>query len=207
MINILDSKKKNFYEEISSLGVLARDNTEKISTSVNKIIADIETDGDEKLLEYTNLYDDRAGVSVESLLFEKKALETAYRSLDKKIKNALQIAHDRVFFYHEKQLEALGSGTDWSYQDDQGNILGQYVRGMERVGIYVPGGKAAYPSTVMMTAIPARVAGVKEIICCVPAPKGVCSETVLAAAHLCKVDRVFSIGVLKLSRLWLSALA
>ena len=194
MINILDSKKKNFYEEISSLGVLARDNTEKISTSVNKIIADIETDGDEKLLEYTNLYDDRAEVSVESLLFEKKALETAYRSLDKKIKNALQIAHDRVFLYHEKQLEALGSGTDWSYQDDQGNILGQYVRGMERVGIYVPGGKAAYPSTVMMTAIPARVAGVKEIICCVPAPKGVCSETVLAAAHLCKVDRVFSIG-------------
>ena len=78
-------------------------------------------------MEYTNLYDDRAEVSVESLLFEKRALETAYRSLDKKIKNALQIAHDRVFLYHEKQLEALGSGTDWSYQDDQGNILGQLV--------------------------------------------------------------------------------
>ena len=82
MINILDSKKKNFYEEISSLGVLARDNTEKISTSVNKIIADIETDGDEKLLEYTNLYDDRAECQL-SRYYSKKALETAYRSLDK----------------------------------------------------------------------------------------------------------------------------
>ena len=161
---------------------------------MSKIIADIETAGDEKLLEYTNLYDDRAEVSVESLLFEKKALETAYRSLDTKIKNALQIARDRVRFYHEKQLEASGSGLNWSYEDDQGNILGQFVRGMERVGIYVPGGKAAYPSTVIMTAIPARVAGVREIIVCVPAPRGVVSKTVLAAAHLCKVDRVFSIG-------------
>ena len=194
MIDTLDSKKKNFYEKLSSLGVLARENTERISTSVSKIIADIETEGDEKLLEYTNLYDDRAEVSVNSLLFEKKALETAYRSLDKKIKSALQIAHDRVRLYHEKQLEASGSGLSWSYEDDQGNILGQFVRGMERVGIYVPGGKAAYPSTVIMTAIPARVAGVKEIILCVPAPKGVVSKTVLAAAHLCKVDKVFSIG-------------
>ncbi len=194
MINTLDSKKKNFYEEISALGVFNRENTEKISISVSKIIADIETAGDEKLLEYTNLYDDRAEVSVESLLFEEKALETAYRSLDKKVKNALQIAHDRVRFYHEKQLEASGSGLNWSYEDDQGNILGQSVRGMERVGIYVPGGKAAYPSTVIMTAIPARVAGVREIIVCVPAPRGVVSKTVLAAAHLCKVDRVFSIG-------------
>ena len=194
MIDTLDSKKKNFYEKLSSLGVLARENTERISTSVSKIIADIETEGDEKLLEYTNLYDDRAEVSVNSLLFEKKALETAYRSLDKKIKSALQIAHDRVRLYHEKQLEASGSGLSWSYEDDQGNILGQFVRGMERVGIYVPGGKAAYPSTVIMTAIPARVAGVKEIILCVPAPRGVVSKTVLAAAHLCKVDKVFSIG-------------
>ena len=194
MINTLDSKKKNFYEEISALGVLDRENTEKISISVSKIIADIETAGDEKLLEYTNLHDDRAEVSVESLLFEKKALETAYRSLDTKIKNALQTARDRVRLYHEKQLEASGSGLNWSYEDDQGNILGQFVRGMERVGIYVPGGKAAYPSTVIMTAIPARVAGVREIIVCVPAPKGVVSTAVLAAAHLCKVDRVFSIG-------------
>ncbi|MDC2963974.1 histidinol dehydrogenase [Gammaproteobacteria bacterium] len=194
MINTLDSKKKNFYEEISALGALAREDNEKISTSVNKIIADIETAGDEKLLEYTNLYDDRAEVSVESLLFDKKALETAYHSLDPNIKNALQLARDRVCFYHEKQLEASGSGLNWSYEDDQGNILGQFVRGMERVGIYVPGGKAAYPSTVIMTAVPARVAGVREIIVCVPAPRGVVSKTVLAAAHLCKVDRVFSIG-------------
>ena len=138
-------EKKKFYEEISALGVLDRENTEKISISVSKIIADIETAGDEKLLEYTNLYDDRAEVSVESLLFEKKALETAYRSLDTKVKNALQIARDRVRFYHEKQLEALGSGLNWSYEDDQGNILGQFVRGMERVGIYVPGGKQHTP--------------------------------------------------------------
>ncbi len=194
MINFLDSKKKNFYEEISSLGVLSGENTENISASVSKIIADIEKAGDEKLLEYTNLFDQRVEVSVDSLIIEKKTLEAAYLGLDEKIKKALQIAHDRVWFYHERQLEAFGSGLNWSYEDDQGNVLGQLVRGMERAGIYVPGGKAAYPSTVIMTAIPARVAGVREIIACVPAPRGVCNKTVLAAAHLCGVDRVFSIG-------------
>ena len=194
MINSLDSKKKNFYKEILSLGVLSGENTENISASVSKIIAEIEKAGDKKLLEHTNRYDQRVEESVESLVVEKKALEAAFLSLDTKMKKALQIAHDRVWFYHEKQLEACGSGLNWSYEDDQGNVLGQLVRGMDRVGIYVPGGKAAYPSTVIMTAIPARVAGVREIIVCVPAPKGVCNKTVLAAAHLCGIDRVFSIG-------------
>ena len=194
MINIFDSKKKNFYKDIVSLSVLSGENTEIISETVSKIIADIEKVGDEKLLEYTNLYDHRSEVSVDSLVVKKNSLEAAYLSLDTRIKGALQISHDRVWSYHEKQLEASGLGLNWSYEDDQGNVLGQLVRGMKRAGIYVPGGKAAYPSTVIMTAIPARVAGVKEIIVCVPAPRGVCNKTVLAAAHLCGVDRVFSIG-------------
>ena len=194
MINTLDSKKKNFYRDISSLNLFVGENTDNISTSVAEIIADIENTGDEKLLELTNRHDRRNEVSVESLIVEKKSLEKAYLSLEKKIKDALHTAHDRVQLYHEKQLEAFGSGLNWSYQDDQGNVLGQFVRGMERVGVYVPGGKAAYPSTIIMTAIPARVAGVREIIVCAPAPMGIYNKTVLAAAYLCGVDRFFSIG-------------
>jgi histidinol dehydrogenase len=194
MILCLDSREKGFAEDLKALNDIAEKNLEEVSSQVKKILDDVRALGDTKLVEYTNLYDRRSLEKAETLSLDKRALEDAYLDLEENVREALQCSLDRVKTYHEKQLIALGSGSDWSYEDENGNVLGQQVRGIERVGIYVPGGKAAYPSTVIMTAIPARVAGVKEIVLCVPSPEGLSNKAVLAAAHMCGVDRVFTIG-------------
>lgn len=163
-----------------------------IETVVADILADVRKRGDEAVLEYTRRFDGLGASAMSELELTQADFKEAFDSLPAAQRDALQAAADRVRSYHEAQKKA--SGESWSYRDADGTLLGQKVTPLDRVGIYVPGGKAAYPSSVLMNAIPARVAGVKEIIMVVPTPGGVRNELVLAAACIAGVDRVFTIG-------------
>jgi histidinol dehydrogenase len=176
--------------------LLEIDNSEEaeVREVVSRILADVKKRGDAAVLEYTEKFDDLSASRVSELEVKKARLEQAYVDLDPLVKEALEAAANRIRSYHEKQRQALGGDEDWRYQDADGNELGQRVRGMSSVGIYAPGGKAAYPSTVLMTGIPARVAGVGQITLVVPTPGGQANEVLLAAAYLAGVDRVYTVG-------------
>ena len=163
-----------------------------IQNAVTEIIAAVRARGDAAVIEYTNRFD-RVNVSAMSeLTLTQDDLKTAFDGLDDTQKNALHAAAQRVRDYHVAQNQA--SGQSWSYTEADGTVLGQKVTPLDRVGIYVPGGKAAYPSSVLMNAIPAHVAGVQDIIMVVPPPDGVRNPLVLAAAFVAGVNRVFTIG-------------
>lgn len=163
-----------------------------IQSAVTEIISAVRARGDAAVIEYTNRFD-RVNVSAMSeLVLTQDDLKTAFDGLDDIQKTALQAAAQRVRDYHVAQNQA--SGQSWSYTEADGTVLGQKVTPLDRVGIYVPGGKAAYPSSVLMNAIPAHVAGVSDIIMVVPTPDGVRNPLVLAAAYVAGVNRVFTIG-------------
>jgi histidinol dehydrogenase len=162
-----------------------------IEQAVAGILADVQQRGDAAVLEYTNRFDMKAA-SMSELELRPQELKAAFEGLPTKQRDALQAAAQRVRSYHEAQKKA--SGESWSYRDADGTLLGQKVTPLDRVGIYVPGGKAAYPSSVLMNAIPAQVAGVAEIIMAVPTPRGEKNPLVLAAACVAGVHRVFTIG-------------
>jgi histidinol dehydrogenase len=164
-----------------------------IDTAVAKILMAVKEKGDEAVLGFTKQFDRLNVTSVSELEIPHKDLEQAYKSLPTEQKNALDIAAQRVRAYHEKQKIEAGCQS-WEYEEVDGTRLGQKVTALDRVGIYVPGGKAAYPSSVLMNAIPAKVAGVAQVIMVVPTPEGTRNSLVLAAAHLAGVDRVFTIG-------------
>ena len=156
------------------------------------ILADVQKRGDAAVLEYTQRFDGLSAQSMQQLVLTQDELKAAFDGLPVVQKEALQAAAKRVRNYHEAQKKA--SGESWSYHDEDGTLLGQKVTPLDRVGIYVPGGKAAYPSSVLMNAIPAHVAGVQEIIMVVPTPQGVKNPLVLAAAYVAGVSRAFTIG-------------
>jgi histidinol dehydrogenase len=164
----------------------------QIEERVGSILADVQSRGDVAVIEYTNTYDRLSVSTMDELTLTQQELEGAFNSISTEQRSALLQAAERVRAYHEAQKRA--SGESWSYTDEQGNLLGQKVTPLDRVGIYVPGGLAAYPSSVLMNALPAHVAGVKEIIMVVPTPQGVRNELVLAAAHVAGVSKVFTIG-------------
>jgi len=155
-------------------------------------LADVQKRGDAAVLEYTQRFDGLSAQSMQQLVLTQDELKAAFDGLPVVQKEALQAAAKRVRNYHEAQKKA--SGESWSYHDEDGTLLGQKVTPLDRVGIYVPGGKAAYPSSVLMNAIPAHVAGVQEIIMVVPTPQGVKNPLVLAAAYVAGVSRAFTIG-------------
>ncbi|MGH6626102.1 MAG: histidinol dehydrogenase [Burkholderiaceae bacterium] len=163
-----------------------------IEQRVAEIIADVHQRGDAAVLEYTRRFDGLDAASMAALELSPAELQAALDAIPAAQREALQAAARRVRSYHEAQKKA--SGESWSYRDEDGTLLGQKVTPLDRVGIYVPGGKAAYPSSVLMNAIPAQVAGVGEIIMVVPTPQGERSALVLAAAHVAGVTRVFTIG-------------
>jgi histidinol dehydrogenase len=163
-----------------------------IEQKVADILADVQTRGDEALLDYTKRFDDLDASSVAVLELTQVELMAAFEVIPQAQRNALQAAAQRVRIYHEAQKKA--NGESWSYVDPDGTLLGQKVTPLDRVGIYVPGGKAAYPSSVLMNSIPAHVAGVAEIIMVVPTPKGEKNALVLAAAYVAGVTRAFTIG-------------
>ncbi|MEC9482805.1 MAG: histidinol dehydrogenase, partial [Halomonas sp.] len=163
------------------------------SSEVQHRVADIlhavRTRGDAALIEASNRFDRLAVSSMTELTLGPERLRQAYQGLPVEQREALSVAAERIRTYHERQKP-----ESWQYTEDDGTVLGQKVTPLDRAGIYVPGGKAAYPSSVLMNAIPAHVAGVGEIVMVVPTPDGVLNELVLAAAHLAGVDHVFTIG-------------
>jgi histidinol dehydrogenase len=163
-----------------------------IEQRVADILADVQQRGDAAVLEYTARFDGLQVANVQALEITQAELKAALDSLPVAQRNALQAAAARVRQYHEAQKKA--SGESWSYRDEDGTLLGQKVTPLDRVGIYVPGGKAAYPSSVLMNAIPAHVAGVQDIIMVVPTPQGVRNPLVLAAACVAGVSRAFTVG-------------
>ena len=161
----------------------------KVEADVAAILADVKARGDAAVLEYTRRFDRAPADSVAALEVPRAELGRARSRIPKASRAALETAARRVHAYHKKQLPA-----SWRYRDKAGTVLGQRVTALDRVGIYVPGGKAAYPSSVIMNAVPAKVAGVREVIMVAPAPGGERNDLVLAAAAICGVDRVFSVG-------------
>ena len=185
----LDSADPSFEGELDRL--LAFENTQdaQIEQAVAGILLDVRRRGDAAVLEYTRRFDRIQARDIAALELPRARLERSLASLPAAQADALAVAASRIRAFHERQV-----AHSWSYTEPDGTQLGQQVTPLERVGIYVPGGKAAYPSTVLMNAIPARVAGVDEIVMVVPAPDGHASDLVLAAATLCGVERVFTIG-------------
>jgi histidinol dehydrogenase len=163
-----------------------------IEQRVADILADVQQRGDAAVLAYTQRFDGLQAVDVTALEITQQELKAALDGLPAAQREALQAAAARVRKYHKAQKKA--SGESWSYRDEDGTLLGQKVTPLDRVGIYVPGGKAAYPSSVLMNAIPAHVAGVQEIIMVVPTPNGVRNPLVLAAACVAGVSRAFTVG-------------
>ncbi|MFT4269034.1 MAG: histidinol dehydrogenase [Xenophilus sp.] len=163
-----------------------------IEQRVADILADVQRRGDVAVLEYTHRFDGLQADAMAVLELKADELKAAFGALPPAQRQALEAAARRVRSYHEAQKKA--SGESWSYRDEDGTLLGQKVTPLDRVGIYVPGGKAAYPSSVLMNAIPAQVAGVGEIVMVVPTPRGEKNPLVLAAAHVAGVTRAFTIG-------------
>ncbi len=188
-IRRLRSNQPDFDAQLRALLAFESAQDASIESTVAEILDDVKTRGDAALLDYTRRFDRLESASVAALEVPDAELRAALDRIPAKTREALEAATARVRTYHEKQL--TGS---WSYRDANGTELGQRITALDRVGIYVPGGKAAYPSSVIMNALPARVAGVREVIMVVPTPGGERNDLVLAAASLCGVERVFTIG-------------
>ena len=189
MINKFSSQDRDFESKLNSLIAWESASNEEVGRSVEKIIADVKQNGDASVLDYTNKFDSLKVESISELIVSKERLKESFDNLAIEQKNALLIAAERIKSYHQNQVQ-----ESWSYLEDDGSMLGQKITPLERAGLYVPGGKAAYPSSVLMNSIPAKVAGVEDLIMVVPTPNGVINELVLAAAHVAKVDIVFTIG-------------
>ncbi len=194
MIARLDSDSPQFLLALQSLGEFPKQDQIQVRASVADILEDVRVRGDEALVELTNRFDGQSVSDMAALSIGQDQLLEAYESIDDLVRDALIESADRVREYHEHQKASIASDDGWRYTDNMGNHLGQNIRPMSRVGIYAPGGKASYPSTVIMTAIPAQVAGVNEMILCVPTPGGELNPALLAAAHLCGIEHVFSLG-------------
>lgn len=185
----LDTRATDFPERLAALVDRDGELDREVTRTVEEIIAAVRRDGDRAVVELTNRLDRRDARSVEDLTLDRAALVSARERLPAEQREALETAAGRLREYARRQkLES------WSWQDEDGNLLGQQITPLDRVGLYVPGGKAAYPSSVLMNAIPAQVAGVGELIMVVPMPDGEISDLVLAAADIAGVDRVFSVG-------------
>jgi histidinol dehydrogenase len=189
MLRRLDTREGDFDARLAALTAWEEELDQSVSAVVTDIIADVARRGDAALLEYTARFDGLDAASVAELEVSTADQKAALERIDAEQREALEHAAGRIRDYHRHQVQ-----ESWQYRDAAGNLLGQQITPLQRAGIYVPGGKASYPSSVLMNALPAKVAGVAEIIMVVPAPGGEISDLVLAAAHIAGVDRVFTIG-------------
>lgn len=185
----LDTASADFDRLLAQLRLSEAEDNTAVSKVVASIIADIELRGDAALLEYTARFDSLEADSVAKLEVVRERQVAALNRIDPVQRDALEYAAQRVRSFHQHQLQ-----QSWQYEDDAGNVLGQRITPLDRVGVYVPGGKASYPSSVLMNTLPAKVAGVEEVIMVVPAPSGEINDLVLAAACIAGVDRIFTIG-------------
>lgn len=185
----LTTRDTDFDTRLESLLAWEGVSDHEVGERVAEIIAAVRERGDDAVIEYTNRFDRLSATDMSELRIGPARLEAAFESVPTEQREALRHAAERIRLYHERQKP-----ESWQYSEPDGTVLGQKVTPLDRVGIYVPGGKAAYPSSVLMNAVPAHVAGVREIIMVVPTPDGIVNELVLAAAHLAGVDRVFTLG-------------
>ncbi|NRF71925.1 histidinol dehydrogenase [Aquincola sp. S2] len=191
-IRHLRSDAPEFDEQLRRLQHWSAETDAAIEQRVAEIVDDVRRRGDAAVLDYTARFDALPAASVEALQLTRDELKQAFDTITPAQRDALQAAAARVRAFHERQLEACG--RSWHYRDEDGTLLGQKVTPLDRVGIYVPGGKAAYPSSVLMNALPAQVAGVGEIVMVVPTPRGEKNALVLAAAYVAGVTRAYTIG-------------
>ncbi len=189
MITKLSSQQPEFEAKLSALlryeGILNKQVTE----IVDEIISSVRSGGDKSLIDYSVNFDNVNAKSLADLTINPKDIKSAYKELEDVERKALDVAAERIEQYHQKQKQST-----WTYTDEDGSILGQKITPLDRVGLYVPGGKAAYPSSVLMNAIPAKVAGVRELIMVVPTPNGQINQLVLASAYISGVNKIFTIG-------------
>lgn len=188
-IKRLTTTQPDYQEQMEALLAWEGVSDDQVNSTVRDILKNIRLRGDEALVEYTNKFDRMNVSSMKELTFTKEQIEAAYNNVPTEQREALEIAAERVRSYHKHQVM-----ESWSYTEDDGTLLGQQITALDRVGLYVPGGKATYPSSVLMNAIPAKVAGVEEIVMVVPTPDGVVNDMVLAAAKIAGVDTVFAVG-------------
>ncbi len=188
-INRLNTSQADFDLQLSKLLAWESVSDKRVADIVDDILQQVKIRGDAAVLEYTNKFDRRDVKTINELIVSQSELKQALTKISSEQKTALEIAAQRIRDYHQHQLQ-----TSWQYTEADGTILGQQISAMERVGLYVPGGKASYPSSVLMNAIPAKVAGVDHLTMVVPAPDGEISPMVLAAAAIAGVDQVITIG-------------
>ena len=188
-IKRLKSADKNFLQDLKEMLAFDSDGNEEIIKTTHEIVNLVKKDGDKALLELTKKFDRVAINSVQGLEISQEELSEALNRIPINTRECLELAAKRIHDYHLKQ-----KSESWAYKDDQGSSYGQKISPLDRVGLYVPGGKAAYPSSVLMNAIPAKIAGVKDLIMVVPTPDGEKNDLVLAAAKIAGVDRIFAIG-------------
>jgi len=189
VISKLSSQQPDFDEKLSALQAWESVSNNEVASTVNSIISSIRADGDKALINYSIQFDGVKATSMADLTISQNELKKAFDTLANEEKKALSTAAERVKNYHQKQTQQT-----WTFTEDDGTMLGQKITPIDRVGLYVPGGKAAYPSSVLMNAIPAKVAGVGELIMVVPTPGGKVNQLVLAAAHIAGVNQVFTVG-------------
>ena len=189
LINRLTTAEIDFLPSLDKLTAWHSVSDSQVNNLVSDIIQQVQSKGDQALLSFTNKFDRRSCQNIQQLCLGKDQLKSALETIDTETRIALETAAARITEYHQHQLQ-----ESWQYQQPDGTILGQQVTPLERVGLYVPGGKASYPSSVLMNCIPARVAGVDEVVMAVPAPDDQLSPTVLAAAEIAGVDKVFTVG-------------
>ena len=188
-IRRLKVEQSDFDQQLKQMLAWESVSDAEVNQRVEQILEQVKAQGDAAVVELTNRFDATSAKTMADLELSQERLQEALTKITAEQRQALETAAERVRSYHERQL-----ATSWQYQEADGTLLGQQVTPMDRVGIYVPGGKAAYPSSVLMNAMPAKVAGVDEIIMVVPTPQGVINEMVLAAAAIAGVTRVFTIG-------------
>jgi histidinol dehydrogenase len=188
-IRKLNAKDVGFQTELENLLAWEGVSNDSVNTVVKEVIKNVRKQGDAALLDYTAKFDNLKLAKGSELEISSEDLKKTFETIPDDQREALILAADRVRSYHMRQVS-----ESWSYTEDDGTMLGQKITPLDRVGLYVPGGKAAYPSSVIMNAIPAKVAGVEELIMVVPTPNGEVNDMVLAAAHICEVDRVFTLG-------------
>tara|TARA_B110000027_G_scaffold16018_1_gene16404 strand:- start:9051 stop:10358 length:1308 start_codon:yes stop_codon:yes gene_type:complete len=189
LINQLNAADSSFLPALDKLIAWDMVSNTDVEKTVIDILHQVRVRGDAALIEYSNRFDRRDCTEINDFCISAEQLQAALESIDAETRSALEIAAKRIRDYHAHQLQ-----DSWQYQEADGTVLGQQITPLERVGIYVPGGKASYPSSVLMNCIPARVAGVSEVIMMVPAPDNELSPIVLAAAAIAGVDKVFTVG-------------
>lgn len=189
MIKILKTQDADFDGKLRATLAFEGESAAVVDLAVDKILGQIRTHGDAALISLTNKFDHTEAISMDDLTVDEGTLESAISSVDESVLESLRDAAHRIENYHQRQIQ-----ESWSYRDESGSLLGQKILPLARAGLYVPGGKAAYPSSVLMNAIPARVAGVKEIVMVAPTPNGVVNPVVLAAAQIAGVTQIYKIG-------------